>query len=381
MGWLKLKEAGMKDSHIRKLMNIYKKYDELFLEENFRLFNSGLKKTLEKSRNINLENKIELYERNKVRIIDANSQGYPQKLKELIDYPLFLYVKGKDLNKKLDNERRNIAVVGTRKVTKFGKSACEKIVRELLEYNVTLISGLAEGIDTVALSASVEKDGSAVAVVGSGLDIVYPYENKILWEKISEKGILVSEHSLGTKPLKWNFPKRNRIIAALSDGILIAESFKSGGALITAELGFMMDKEIFAVPGFINYPSFEGCNNLIKENKAKLITTGEDIAKEFLWDLKNRKSKTDKLTCEEKIVFLQLSEEIGLEEIMKKIQNFNTSDDTSNDKNKNTLFENEGKVEGNKVEIPLNKLLSILMSLKVKGLITETGTAKYMRIV
>ncbi|MBF1333497.1 MAG: DNA-protecting protein DprA, partial [Leptotrichia sp.] len=260
MGWLKLKEVGMKDSHIRKLMNIYKKYDELFLEENFRLFNSGLKKTLEKSRNINLENKIELYERNKVRIIDANSQGYPQKLKELIDYPLFLYVKGKDLNKKLDNERRNIAVVGTRKVTKFGKSACEKIVRELLEYDVTLISGLAEGIDTVALSASVEKDGSTVAVVGSGLDIVYPYENKILWEKISEKGILVSEHPLGTKPMKWNFPKRNRIIAALSDGILIAESFKSGGALITAELGFMMDKEIFAVPGFINYPSFEGCN-------------------------------------------------------------------------------------------------------------------------
>ena len=368
MGWLKLKEAGMKDSHIRKLMNIYRKYDELFLEENFRLFNSGLKKTLEKSRNINLENKIELYKRNKVRIIDANSQGYPEKLKELIDYPLFLYVKGKDLKYTLDNDT---------KVTKFGKSACEKIVRELLEYDVTLISGLAEGIDTAALSASVEKDGSSVAVVGSGLDIVYPYENKILWEKISEKGILVSEHPLGTKPLKWNFPKRNRIIATLSDGILIAESFKSGGALITAELGFMMDKEIFAVPGFINYPSFEGCNNLIKENKAKLITTGEDVAKEFLWDLKNRKSKTDKLTCEEKIVFLQLSEELGLEEIMKKIQNFNMSDDT----NRNTLFENEGKVEGNKIEIPLNKLLSILMSLKVKGLITETGTAKYMRIV
>ena len=93
------------------------------------------------------------------------------------------------------------------------------------------------------------------------------------------------------------------------------------------------------------------------------------------------KSKTDKLTCEEKIVFLQLSEELGLEEIMKKIQNFNMSDDTDNDKNRNTLFENEGKVEGNKIEIPLNKLLSILMSLKVKGLITETGTAKYMRIV
>ena len=245
---------------------------------------------------------------------------------------------------------------------------------------MTLISGLAEGIDTVALSASVEKDGSAIAVVGSGLDIVYPYENKILWEKISENGILISEHPLGTKPLKWNFPKRNRIIAALSDGILIAESFKSGGALITAELGFMMDKEIFAVPGFINYPSFEGCNNLIKENKAKLVTTGEDIAREFLWDLKNRKNKTDKLTYEEKIVFLQLSEELGLEEIMKKIKNFDMSSD-NNEKNRDTLFENEFRLEKNRIDIPVNKLLSILMSLKVKGLISETGTARYMRIV
>ena len=93
MGWLKLKEVGMKDGHIRKLMNIYNRYDELFREENFRLFNSGLKKNLEKSRNINLDSKIELYERNKVRIIDANSQGYPEKLKGLTDYPLFLYVK------------------------------------------------------------------------------------------------------------------------------------------------------------------------------------------------------------------------------------------------------------------------------------------------
>ena len=380
MGWLKLKEVGMKDGHIRKLMNIYNRYDELFLEENFRLFNSELKRNLEKSKNINLDSKMEFYKRNKVRIIDANSQGYPEKLKELTDYPLFLYVKGKELKKGLNDERRNIAVVGTRKVTKFGKSACEKIVRELLEYDVTLISGLAEGIDTVALSASVEKDGSAIAVVGSGLDIVYPYENKILWEKISENGILISEHPLGTKPLKWNFPKRNRIIAALSDGILIAESFKSGGALITAELGFMMDKEIFAVPGFINYPSFEGCNNLIKENKAKLVTTGEDIAREFLWDLKNRKNKTDKLTYEEKIVFLQLSEELGLEEIMKKIKNFDMSSD-NDDKNRDTLFKNEFRPEKNRIDIPVNKLLSILMSLKVKGLISETGTARYMRIV
>lgn len=377
MGWLKLKEINMRESHIRKLMSMYKEYEDLFKGENFNLFNDSLKKNLEKSRKINIAEKMEKYKRNKVRIIDANDVEYPEKLKEVIDYPLFLYIKGeKYLNsispkeKSLVNkERRNIAVVGTRRFTKFGKSACEKIVKELLSYNITLVSGLAEGIDTVALSTSAEKEGNMIAVVGSGLDIVYPYENKALWEKISETGILLSEYPLGTKPLKWNFPKRNRIIAGLSDGILIAESFRSGGALITAELGFSMNREIFAVPGFINYPSFEGCNILIRENKAKLVTCGEDIAKEFLWDLKRERSKVGKLTDKERAVFYQLSEEMSLEELLEKIDN------TLNNTDEYKI------IQENKIDVSVNDILSILMSLKLKGLITETGTAKYMRTV
>lgn len=361
MGWLKLKELDMKESRIRKLMSIYRQYDEMFMEENFKLFNDDLKRKLEASKKIDITMKLEEYKKNKVRIIDANNPCYPARLKEIADYPLFLYVKGGShffekrtegrYSKDLNTKRKNIAVVGTRRVTKFGRSACEKIVRELLPYDVTLISGLAEGIDTVALSTAVGKDGKVIAVVGSGLDVVYPYENKMLWEKISESGILISEHPLGTKPLKWNFPKRNRIIAGLSDGILIAESFKSGGALITAELGFSMDREIFAVPGFINYPSFEGCNMLIKENKAKLVTCAEDIAKEFLWDIREEKSILYRLTEEEKLALSQLDEEEGLEE----------------------LVERTG--------IPVSSLLSILMKLKLKGLITETGASRYIRII
>lgn len=351
MGWLKLREIGMKDSHIRKLMGYYRTYEELFFEENFRLFNNDLKKILEKTENIDLSEKYELYDKNGIRIINANDKEYPKKLKEIVDYPLFLYIKGNaDLN---TDERKNIAVVGTRRATKYGKSSCEKIVRELFAYNINLISGLAEGIDTIALTAFSEKNGNTVAVVGTGLDVVYPYENKMLWERISNTGMIISEYPLGTGPLKWNFPRRNRIIVGLSDGIIIAESFKSGGSLITAELGFSVDREIFAIPGFINYPSFEGCNNLIKENKAKLITCAEDIAREFLWDINKEKSKKTKLNEEEKTVFEYLEEETGLEELMKKIGN----------------------------GIPVNRILSILMSLKVKGLITETGTARYMRII
>ena len=173
-----------------------------------------------------------------------------------------------------------------------------------------------------------------------------------MWEKISESGTLISEYPMGTKPLKWNFPQRNRIIAGLSEGILVAESFKSGGALITAELGFTLNREIFAIPGFLNYPSFEGCNNLIKENKAKLVTSADDIAKEFLWDLSKKNSKIEKLTEDEELVFRLLVEEMNIEEISKKLPEF-----------------------------PVKKLFSVLMSLKIKGLIVETGATKLLKIV
>ena len=169
---------------------------------------------------------------------------------------------------------------------------------------------------------AVENQNKVTAVVGSGLDVVYPYGNRELWEKISECGTLISEYPMGTKPLKWNFPQRNRIIAGLSEGILVVESFKSGGALITAELGFTLNREIFAIPGFLNYPSFEGCNNLIKENKAKLVTSADDIAKEFLWDLSKKNSKIEKLTEDEELVFRLLVEEMNIEEISKKIPEF-----------------------------------------------------------
>ena len=362
MGWIKLKEIGMKESHIRKLMKLYKNYEDLYNNENFKLFNDDLKFKLEKANKINLSNILEKYEKNEIRIINANGREYPKILKEVVDYPLFLYVKGKKIYKKanFNNEnqklRKNIAVVGTRKMTKFGKSACEKIVKELLDYDITLISGLAEGIDTAALTMSVEKLGNTIAVVGTGLDIVYPYENKYLLEKIYDTGTVISEYPLGTQPSKWTFPRRNRIIAGLADGILIGESFKSGGSLITAELGFSMNKEIFAIPGFINYPSFEGCNNLIKENKAKLVTCAEDIAKEFLWDINIEKTKVKKLNENEKIIFNIMTEEISIEE----------------------LFEKSNESIS---KFSLNEILSILMSLKIKGLIIETGTAKYMRII
>ena len=363
MEWLRLKEYGMKNNHIKKLMLIFQDFEELFYEENFKLFNDELKHQLEESMKIDMKERIELYERNKVRIISVNDKEYPKKLKKIKDYPVFLYLKGKKLKDyekiKIDKDKisvenkRNIAVVGTRRATKFGKTACEKIINELVNYDVTLISGLAEGIDTVALKTALDKGIEVASVVGTGLDIVYPYDNRGLWERIAETGTIISEYPLGTQPTRWTFPRRNRIIAGMSDGILVAESFKKGGALITAELGFSMNREIFAIPGFINYPSFEGCNDLIKNNKAQFITCGNDIAIEFLWDIKKEKSKLQKLTEEEQTVFETITEEVSFEQILQNV----------------------------KEKIGKNKLFSIIMSLKIKGLITETNGAKYIRIV
>lgn len=353
--WLKLKSVKFKDSEIRKFMEMYKDFDELYLEKNFMLFNDKIKKKLEFARDVNLENFLYENNRRKIRIITPRDREYPKELKEIKNYPLFLYIKGNKIIQKNKN-RKNIAVVGTRKMTKYGKSNIEKVVKELLDYKITLISGLAEGIDTVALTTALNKGGKTIAVVGTGLDIIYPYENKYLWEKISMEGTIISEYPLGTQGSKWSFPMRNRIIAGISDGILIGESYKRGGSLITAEMGFLLNKEIFAIPGFINYPSFEGCNNLIKYNKAKLVTCAEDIAREFLWDIHTEKSKLSNLDDKERVIFDCLYEEKSLEEI--KIDIIRDIEDIS-----------------------INEILTILMNLKLKGIITETGNGKYVRIL
>ena len=348
MGWLKLKEYGLKEAYIRKLMKEFGAYSDMFIASNFNLFSDKFKSTLEKVDKVDVSRILETHSKSSVRIISAKDNEYPSGIKKLVDFPTFLYVKGNEMHRE-----RKIAVVGTRKVTKFGKTSCEKIVKDLLEYDITIVSGLAEGIDTIALNIAVQKNNNPIAIVGTGLDIVYPFENREIWEKIGREGTIISEYPLGTSAQKWNFPKRNRLIAAISNGVLVAESFHRGGSLITAELAYSLDKEIFAIPGFINYPSFEGCNNLIKENKAKLVTTGEDIIKEFFWEASSYKSKKANLDEDERIIYDCLTEEKSLEQL-------------------------DSELEG---ILDSKKILYVLMILKIKGIIVETGVSKYIRIV
>lgn len=207
--------------------------------------------------------------------ISIKNNKYPNQLKNIYDPPAKLYVLG---NKSILNQR-NFAIVGSRKATQYGKKIAMQISKELAENGLNVVSGLAIGIDSYAhLGCLQVKDaGKTIAVLGSGLDVIYPKENRKLAEQIiNSGGCIISEYPIGSKIEKNNFPQRNRIISGLSEGILVVEASKKSGALITTEFGAEQGKEVFAVPGDINKEQSEGCNLLIKDG-ANVVTSSQDI--------------------------------------------------------------------------------------------------------
>ena len=198
---------------------------------------------------------------------------YPNKLKSIYDPPELLYCLG-DI--RLLNEP-SIAIVGTRNASNYGKRIAYNLSQELSKRGVTIISGLASGIDSYAHEGAFKNVGKTIAVLGSGIDVIYPKENEDLYKSIIKNGgLIVSEFPLGTKPEKDNFPKRNRIISGLSDGVVVVEAKKKSGALITADLALEQGRSVFAVPGNIDSQNSEGTNNLIKEG-AVPVTSYLDI--------------------------------------------------------------------------------------------------------
>ena len=204
---------------------------------------------------------------------------YPRNLKEIYAPPRTIYVLG---NKQLLNQT-GIAIVGSRDSTEYGKYISSKIARELAEKGINIISGLAIGIDEYAhIGALQQNKGKTIAVLGSGIDQIYPKQNIELARKIIKaEGCIISEYPIGTKPEKKNFPQRNRIISAISQGILVVEAGEKSGALITAEFGLEQGKEIFAVPGDITKENSKGTNLLIKDG-AKLVLSSQDILEEII---------------------------------------------------------------------------------------------------
>lgn len=211
-----------------------------------------------------------------VKYITLLSDKYPSFLKSTFKPPFVLFYEG-DINLLLEESKR-IAVIGSRLNTQYGLETTQKICKGLLEKDVTIVSGLAKGIDGIAHNSCLENNGKTIAVIGNGLNVVYPKENETLYKKIKEKGLIISEYPPNTMPCPSNFPTRNRIIAAISNGILVIEAKEKSGTMNTVSHALEDGKQIFCVPERCNESS--GCNKLIKEG-AKLVETADDILEEL----------------------------------------------------------------------------------------------------
>lgn len=221
-----------------------------------------------------LENKVK---KENVFVITFLDELYPKELLNIYDYPIVLYVKG---NKNILNKRM-ISIVGCRECTVYGSKVAEKLSELLAERNFVIISGMAKGIDSYAHIGCIKQNRATIAVLGSGINVIYPKENEKLYKKILEtNGTIISEYFIDVSPSKEKFPMRNRIVSGMSSGIVVVEAKKRSGSLITAHLGLEQGKEIFAIPGNITNENSEGTNELIRDG-AKMVLKLEDILEEY----------------------------------------------------------------------------------------------------
>lgn len=245
------------------------------------------------------EEEILFLEKNNIQPIFYTYQNYPERLKNCEDGPMMLYYKGNaDLNGK-----RFVAIVGTRKITNYGRAKCEEIISGLSPYKPLVLSGLAYGVDSCAHKCALDNGLQTIGVLAHGIDTLYPSQNRKLAENMQTQGGILTEFISGTKPEREYFPRRNRIVAGMSDAVLVIESDKNGGAMITAEIAASYNRDVFALPGRAGDDLSRGCNFLIKTNRAALIELADDIAFQLGWEntIKNEKKQPE--------LFVHLSKE------------------------------------------------------------------------
>lgn len=240
------------------------------------LDNRSIESIMERRSKISLDAEMEKLERYKVTVLIWQDEAYPSRLKEIYDSPPVLYIRGRFA----PEDDWSLAVVGTRRPTYYGREVTEQIVGDLARNRITIVSGLAKGIDATAHRAALDSGGRSIAVFGCGLDTVYPRDHVKLARDVMERGALVSEFPLGTPPRRENFPLRNRIMSGLSLGVMVVEAGKGSGALITTGHALEQNREVFAVPGSVLSAASRGTNRLIQEG-AKLVLGANDILEEL----------------------------------------------------------------------------------------------------
>lgn len=244
------------------------------------------------------ENEIEFLTKHHIQALFIKNKEYPQNLLHCYDAPIMLYYRGvADLN-----NTKSISIIGTRNNTDYGKQFTEKLIEDLQKENITIYSGLAFGIDAIAHKAALKNNLPTIGVLAHGLDSIYPNQHKSLAKEMLINGGLITEFIKGTKADKHNFPRRNRIVAGISNATIVIETAAKGGSMITAELAYNYNKDLFAVPGKVYDSKSEGCLKLIKQNKAILITNSTDLLDSMGWS--SNMSKVPK----QKELFIELNE-------------------------------------------------------------------------
>jgi DNA processing protein len=266
------------------------------------------------------EQELKFIEKNNIQPLFLNDAAYPQRLLQCYDSPTLLFYKGTaNLN-----ASKIISIIGTRNCTDYGKAFTDKITTELAAENVTIVSGMAYGIDTIAHKAAVKNSLSTVGVLAHGLGTLYPPENvQLARQMINDNGGLLTEFMSGTKPDKHNFPTRNRVVAAIADATIVVETDIRGGSMITAELANNYNRDVFAVPGKTTDAKSRGCNHLIRQNKAALLTSAQELLEMMNWQpLLDKKKNVQRqlfieLTKEEKLIFdlMNTVEQIQLDQL------------------------------------------------------------------
>lgn len=289
----------------------------------------------------NVEAELEFINKNNIKVTSFLEDDYPEKLKHCIDGPILLFQKGK-INLK---EKRIISIVGTRKITNYGKSFLKEFIKDIKKYDPVIISGLAYGIDIYTHQLALENNLQTIAVLAHGLDNIYPKMHKKEAIKMLENGGLITEFWSETNPDRENFVKRNRIVAGLSEATIVVESAEKGGSLITADIANSYNRDVFAVPGRVTDVYSKGCNQLIKSNKAAMITSVKDLEYILNWKTEGKQQKVI-----QKQLFIDLNEQ---------------------EQNIYDYLIKEGKqnldVIALKCEYPIYKTATVLLNLELKG--------------
>lgn len=275
-----------------------------------------------------------------IDVLSYHHDNYPERLKHIIDAPLVLYLKG-NINL---NASKVVSIVGTRKATPYGIDLTNQLVEYLANYqDLLVVSGLAYGIDICAHRKCVQLGVPTIGVLANGLDTIYPKAHASTAKKMQELGGLLTENRLGTTPDAPKFPERNRIIAGMSDVVIVVEATRKGGALITAEIANSFNRDVFAYPGDIHKSTSEGCNNLIKQHKAHLMTTPKDLEYIMRWSAEEAKTSP-------------VPQQLSL-------------DDVEEQKVVNILQKGELQIDqlSYKSQIPIGTLAAVLLNLEFKG--------------